>query len=116
HVKKFYPEEVVMRRLAYMLLLLVTCAFTSVAAQTQNRSAELDKAVEEARAAYLALQEAEKRRDAGIAPESGERQATAVGGTRPTEAYLGRQAQLEMEVESARKRYEAAQKRWNDLK
>ena len=105
-----------MRRLAYMLLLFVTCAFTSVAAQTQNRSAELDKAVEEARAAYLALQEAEKRRDEGIVPESGERQATAAGGTRPTDQYLGRQAQLEMEVELARKRYEAAQKRWNDLK
>jgi len=101
-----------MRRLAYLLLLCVT----SVTAQAPNRSAELDKAYEEARAAYLALQEAEKRRDAGIAPESGERQATAVGGTRPTEAYLGRQAMLEHEVELARKRYEAAQKRWNDLK
>jgi len=101
-----------MRRLAYMLLLCVT----SVAAQVPNRSAQLDKAVEEARAAYIALQEAEKRRDAGIAPESGERQATATGGTRPTEAYLGRQAMLEHEVEMARKRYEAAQKRWNDLK
>ena len=101
-----------MKRSAYILLLFVTAA----AAQTPDRSAALDQAYEEARAAYVALQEAEKRRDAGVVPESGERQATAVGGTRPTEAYLGRQAQLEQEVELARKRYEAASKRWNDLK
>lgn len=83
----------------------------------QNRSAELDKAVEDARAAYLALQEAEKRRDQGVESQPGERQGTAAGGgSRPNEAYFGRQAQLEQEVELARKRYEAAQKRWNDLK
>ena len=97
-------------------LILVALLTTSPLVLAQDRSAELDKAYEDARAAYLALQEAEKRRDAGVVPESGERQATAVGGTRPTEAYLGRQAQLEQEVEYARRRYEAAQKRWNDLK
>ena len=41
---------------------------------------------------------------------------TASGGSRPNEQYFGRQAQLEHEVELARRRYEAAQKRWNDLK
>ena len=96
-----------MSRLAYLLLAFVT----SVAAQTQSPTSALDKAYEEARAAYLALQEAQKRRDEGIAPESGERQGTASGGTRPTEAYLGRQAQLEREVELARRRYEEALKR-----
>ena len=101
-----------MSRLAYLLLVFVT----SVAAQAQSPTSALDKAYEEARAAYIALQEAEKRRDAGVVPESGERQATASGGTRPTEAYLGRQAQLEHEVELARRRYDAALKRWNDLK
>ena len=81
-----------------------------------NRTTELDKAVEDARAAYLALQEAEKRRDAGIESQPGERQGSAAGGSRPNEQYFGRQAQLEQEVEFARRRYEAAQKRWNDLK
>jgi len=81
-----------------------------------NRSAELDKAVEDARAAYLALQEAEKRRDAGVESQPGERQGSAAGGSRPNEQYFGRQAQLEQEVEFARRRYEAAVKRWNDLK
>ena len=81
-----------------------------------NRTAELDKAVEEARAAYLALQEAEKRRDAGIESQPGERQGSAAGGSRPNEQYFGRQAQLEQEVEFARRRYDAAVKRWNDLK
>ena len=81
-----------------------------------SRTAELDKAVEEARAAYLALQEAEKRRDAGIESQPGERQGSAAGGSRPNEQYFGRQAQLDQEVEFARRRYEAAVKRWNDLK
>ena len=81
-----------------------------------SRTAELDKAVEEARGAYLALQEAEKRRDAGIESQPGERQGSAAGGSRPNEQYFGRQAQLEQEVELARRRYEAAVKRWNDLK
>jgi hypothetical protein len=99
-----------------VLIFVFLAALGASAAAQSNRSAELDKAVEEARQAYLALQEAERRRDAGIAPEPGDRQGSAAGGTRPTEQYFARQAQAEMEVEMARKRYEAAQKRWNDLK
>jgi len=102
-----------MRRLLLTLLLAGISTFAT--AQT-DRSAELDKAVEQARAAYLALQEAEKRRDQGVESQPGERQGSAGGGSRPNDAYFGRQAQLEQEVELARKRYEAAQKRWNDLK
>ena len=50
-------------------------------------------------------------------PRAGERLGTAAGGaSRPTEQYWARQALLEQEVELARRRYEAAQKRWNDLK
>jgi hypothetical protein len=97
-------------------LLLIALLTTSSIALAQNRSAELDKAVEEARTAYIALQDAERRRDQGITPEPGDRQGSAAGGTRPTEQYVARQGQLEQEVELARKRYEAAQKRWNDLK
>ena len=98
-------------------LVLIAFITTSAVAFAQDRGAELDRAVEEARAATLALQEAEKRRDAGIEPQPGERIGTAAGGgSRPTEQYLGRQAQLEQDVELARKRYDAAQKRWNDLK
>jgi hypothetical protein len=97
-------------------LLIVALLTTSSLVFAQNRSAELDKAYEEARAAGLALKEAEKRRDEGVEPQAGERQGSATGGTRPTEQYLGRQMQLEMDVEQARKRNEAALKRWNDLK
>lgn len=100
-----------MRRFALALLIAV-----SSTAMAQNRGAELDKAVEEARSAYLALQEAEKRRDAGVESQAGERSGSAAGGSRPNEQYVGRQAMLEHEVELARRRYEAAQKRWNDLK
>jgi Ni/Co efflux regulator RcnB len=99
-----------------LLLALLLAAFSSVVAAQANRTAELDKAVEDARAAYLVLQEAEKRRDAGVESQPGERQGSAAGGSRPNDQYFGRQAQLEQEVEFARRRYEAAVKRWNDLK
>ena len=99
-----------------VLVTVFLIAVFPLAMAQSNRSAELDKAVEEARAAYLALQEAEKRRDQGVESQPGERQGTASGSSRPNEQYFGRQAQLEHEVELARKRYEAAQERWNDLK
>jgi type I restriction enzyme M protein len=52
-----------------------------------------------------------------LEPQPGERIGTAAAGaSRPTDQYLGRQLQLEHEVELARRRYETAQKRWNDLK
>lgn len=97
-------------------LLIVALLTTSSLVFAQNRSAELDKAYEEARAAGLALKEAEKRRDEGVEAQAGDRQGSATGGSRPTEQYLGRQMQLEMDVEQARKRNDAALKRWNDLK
>lgn len=103
-----------MKRLVLALSVCAAAFFGSTLAQ--NRSADLDKAYEEARAAYLALKDAEQRRDQGVEPQPGERLGSAAGGSRPTEQYFGRQAQLEQEVELARKRYEAAQKRWNDLK
>jgi hypothetical protein len=105
-----------MKRLGTVFSIFAALAFAASAA-AQNRSAELDKAYEETRAAYLALKDAEQRRDQGIEPQAGERLGTAAGGgSRPTDQYWGRQAQLEQEVELARRRYEAAQKRWNDLK
>ena len=102
-----------MKRLVLALLITISC---TAFAQAPNRSAELDKAVEDARTAYIALQEAEKRRSEGIESLPGERQGSAAGGSRPTESYFARQAMLEQEVELARRRYEAAMKRWNDLK
>ena len=99
-----------------LVLALMLAAFSSVLMAQANPSTELDKAVEEARAAYLVLQDAEKRRDAGVESQPGERQGSAAGGSRPNEQYVGRQVQLEQEVEFARRRYEAALKRWNELK
>ena len=100
-----------MKRLLLVSLLVVA---TSVAAQ--NRSTELDKAYQDARDAYNALQQAIARRDQGIESLPGERSGSAAGGSRPNENYFARQAILEQEVEAARKRYEGAMKRWNDLK
>jgi hypothetical protein len=97
-------------------LLVALFAAACTTALAQNRSAELDKAYEEARGAYNALREAEARRDQGVESLPGERQASVAGGSRPNENYFARQAILEQEVELARRRYEAAMKRWNDLK
>ena len=101
------------RFVSFVLLALLALALPAAA---QNRSAELDKAVEEARAAHNAYQQALARRDQGIESQAGERTASAAGGTRPNENYFARQAILEQQAELARQRYEAAMKRWNDLK
>ena len=113
-------------------LLIVALLTTSATVFAQNRSAELDKAYEEARAAGLALKEAEKRRDEGVEAQAGDRQGSASGGTRPTDQYLGlgcarggprptylypgRLMLLELVVALGRTRHDAALKRWNDLK
>ena len=97
------------------LLALSFLIFAS-AAGAQNRSADLDRAYEETRNAYIALQQATARRDQGNDSLPGERTGSAAGGSRPNENYFARQAILEQDVENARKRYEAALKRWNDLK
>lgn len=98
------------------LLLAALLFFVATGVAAQNRTAELDKAYEEARTSYNELQQAIKRRDEGVESQSGERQASAAGGSRPNENYFARQAILEQEAEFARRRYEAAMKRWNDLK
>ena len=82
----------------------------------QNRSADLDKAYEEARSAYNELQRAIARRDQGVESQAGERIGSAAGGSRPNENYFARQAILEQQVVLARQRYDATMKRWNDLK
>lgn len=106
-----------MNRFLTPLTICVFLAVGSLAMAQADRTTELDKAYEDTRAAYLALKEAEKRRDEGVESQSGERLGTAAGGaSRPTEQYWARQALLEQELELARRRYEAAQKRWNDLK
>jgi Zn-dependent alcohol dehydrogenase len=99
-----------------MLIVGMAAALTAGVAGAQDRAGALDKAYEEARAAALGLKEAEARRDQGVEAQEGDRQATSAGGTRPTPQDLGRQQSLEQEVEAARRRYDAALKRWNDLK
>jgi hypothetical protein len=112
HVEKFYRERVRMKR---FLILLVTLCASVAGAQTPQLS-PLDRAFEEARAAQIALQAAEAKRDQGIETQGGERSGSATGGSRPNENYFARQMILEQDVAQARKRYEEAMKRWNDLK
>jgi hypothetical protein len=112
--KKFYRNPFM--KFLVVVFAALAVGMTAGTATAQNRAAELDKAYEEARAAAIALKDAEARRDQGLEPQEGERIGTSAGGTRPTPQYLGRQQFLEHEVEMARRRYEAALKRWNDLK
>ena len=104
-----------MNRLVLVLLAAFSAAF-SIGVYAQNRGAQLDQAYEEVRTAYSALQQATARRDQGVESLPGERTGSAAGGSRPNENYSAHQAILEQDVENARKRYEAAMKRWNDLK
>src|SRR5437899_283851 len=104
----------VKRLLALSLLVFATAA--AAQSPAPNRTAELDRAYDDTRSAYIALQQAIARRDQGGESMPGERTGSAAGGSRPNENYFARQAILEQDVENARKRYEAALKRWNDLK
>jgi hypothetical protein len=110
HVKNF-----TVRRLA-ICCLLFAAATASAQAPAPSRSALLDQAYDEVRASYVDLQQTLARRDQSVESQPGERSGSAAGGSRPNENYFARQAILEQEVELARKRYEAALKRWNDLK
>jgi hypothetical protein len=114
--KKFYRKRSMKALIAVVSVLAVASVLIVGSAVAQDRASALDKAYEEARAAALALKEAEARRDQGLEPQEGDRQGTSSGGTRPTPQYLGRQQMLEHEVEMARRRYDTALKRWNDLK
>ncbi len=112
HVKNF-----TVRRLLLLIgLLIAAAAWAQAPMQAPSRTAELDKAYDETRAAYAALQAAEARRDQGVESQPGERSGTVSGASRPNENYYSRQGILDMDVENARKRYEAALKRWNELK
>jgi len=105
-----------MKRFVLLVFVLVGSLAAALPLGAQNRSAELDAAFQEARSAYNDWQRALARRDEGIESQAGERQASAAGGSRPNANYFARQAILEQDVETTRKRYEAAMKRWNDLK
>jgi hypothetical protein len=116
HVEKFYSQRLHMKRILILAVLLSAFGVAAQTAAPTTRTAELDKAYEDARAAQLALQQAEARRDQGVESQPGERSGTAAGGSRPNENYFARQAILEQEVMQARRRYEQAPKHWNDLK
>ena len=99
-----------------ILTLLLTLYAGAAIAQAQDNRSALDKAFDEARAAQLALQAAEAKREQAIEPQLGERTGNATGGSRLNENYAVRQLAVDQEVAAARQRYALAMKRWNDLK
>lgn len=105
-----------MKRILTLLITLYAGVAIAQAQDEVSRSALLDKAQADTRAAQLALQRAEARRDQGAEPTPGERTGNINGGSRLNDNYFARQKALERQVEAARRRYEQALKRWNDLK
>jgi hypothetical protein len=99
-----------------ILTLLITLCAGAALAQAQDQRSPLDRAYDDVRAADLALRAAEAKRDQAEEPRPGERSATATGFSRLNENYFARQISLDQEVAAARKRYDDALKRWNDLK
>ena len=99
-----------------VLTLLITLCAGGALAQAPDRSADLNRAYYEAIEAQRALQAMEARREQAAEPEAGERTGNIGGGSRLNENYFARQEILDKEVAAARQRYEAALKRWNDLK
>jgi len=99
-----------------LLTLLITLCASAALAQAPDTRSALDKAYEDTRAAEIVLRAAEAKRDQGAEPEPGERTGTVGGSSRLNEAYFARQNALDQEVAEARKRYDEAMKRWNDLK
>jgi hypothetical protein len=101
-----------------LLLLAAVLAFGTTAAVGQSA---LDRAYDEVVAARAALQKAEEALKAGAEPAEGERLGVVTPPgkrqrSRLSEDYWSRQKQLEQDVDQARRRYDAALKRWGDLK
>ena len=100
-----------------LLILIVTLYASVVCAQApETRTMILDRAYDEVRAAYAALKAAEAKRDQAEEPQPGERSGTVGGFSRLNDGYFARQQAVEQEIAAARKRYEDAVKRWNDVK
>jgi hypothetical protein len=81
-----------------------------------SRSAQSAAAEADLKAAQRAYDEAVSRAAAGSVETEGDRQGTAKGGARRTEAYDKRQAELKAEVDAARERLDAAQRRYMDTR
>ena len=103
-----------MKRL--LILVVILFAGSAFAQAPETRTTLLDRAYDEVRAADAALKAAEAKRSLGEEPQGGERSGTTSGFTRLNENYYARQQALEQEIAAARKRYEDAVKRWNELK
>ncbi len=102
-----------------IVLALLLAAGVPALAQ-QDRGAALDAAFSEVIAAQRSLGEAESRREQGIAPLPGERLGVATPDGKPrsrlSDAYFERQKRLQHDVDEAQARYDAALKRWNDIR
>lgn len=80
------------------------------------RRKELDAAEQRVSGARKALTEAESALERGREPLPGEMVGVAGGGVRPSEAYANRQAELQRNVEKARKELDDALRAWNAVR
>jgi len=111
-----------MQRIFFLLanLVMLLALGTPVSAQGESRSAALALAYDEIVAAQAALQRADEARRSGAEPLPGERLGTAspTGEQRSrfSDEYWDRQRRLEKDFEEARRRFDEATTRWNDLR
>lgn len=82
----------------------------------ESRRKELDAAEQRVSGARKSLAEAESAQERGREPLPGEMLGVAGGGVRPSEAYANRQAELQRNVETARKELDDALRAWNAVR
>lgn len=97
-------------------LVLAVLLATATHAAALDRSAEIERAIENMAAAQKALEEAKQRRERGTEPLPGERIGTAKSTSRLDPQYFERQRTLEHEVALAQWRYEQTLERWNAVR
>lgn len=98
------------------MIFTMLLAWSAAAPAQQDRESALDRAYSEVLVARKRVDEAEKRREAGIEPLPGERMGIAGGGSRLGPAYFARQEQLRKDVEDARASLDEAYRRWNEVR
>jgi hypothetical protein len=84
--------------------------------RARERDRALDKAHAEVLAAFEALKEAQRRREAAAEPLPGERMGRVGGGSRLAPSYFKRLQALDREVGAAQQRLEQAYGRRNELR
>ncbi|MFO1320942.1 MAG: DUF4124 domain-containing protein [Burkholderiales bacterium] len=84
--------------------------------RTETRRKDLDAAEQRVARARKGVADAEAALESGRTPQAGEMVGNAGGNVRPGDAYLKRIAELEQNIEKARKELDDSLKAWNSVR